>query len=278
MKTIGFIDYYLDEWHANNYPKLIKEVSDGELEVTCAYAVKDSPLEGGMTTDEWCEKYKIKRCYTIEEVIEKCDCLLVLSPDNCEMHEELCRLPLSSGKLTYVDKTFAPDKETAERIFEVAEEHSTPCYSTSALRFAAEYKNIESDNITVINSWGPNDFDTYSIHQLEPIMMLMKSKPVRVMWLEAEKWVELIIAFEDGAVATVSCFSGGSPFMMNISGRGETRIVQVESDYFSEFIKELCNFYITGKPVVPHDETVAIMAVRGAGLKAQKTPGEWVEI
>jgi len=21
MKTIGFIDYYLDEWHANNYPK-----------------------------------------------------------------------------------------------------------------------------------------------------------------------------------------------------------------------------------------------------------------
>lgn len=140
MKTIGFIDYYLDEWHANNYPQLIKEASGGELEVTCAYAMKDSPLKGGMTTDEWCEKYQIKRCGTIEEVIEKCDCLLVLSPDNCEMHEELCKLPLCSGKLTYVDKTFAPDKETAERIFAVAQEHSTPCYSTSALRFASEYK------------------------------------------------------------------------------------------------------------------------------------------
>ena len=23
MKTIGFIDYYLDEWHANNYPAMI---------------------------------------------------------------------------------------------------------------------------------------------------------------------------------------------------------------------------------------------------------------
>ena len=43
MKRIGFIDYYLDEWHANNYPQLIKEVSGGELEVTCAYAVIDSP-------------------------------------------------------------------------------------------------------------------------------------------------------------------------------------------------------------------------------------------
>ena len=41
--------------------------------------------------------------------MEKSDCLLVLSPDNCEMHEELCQIPLRSGKRTYVDKTFAPD-------------------------------------------------------------------------------------------------------------------------------------------------------------------------
>ena len=29
MKKIGFIDYYLDEWHANNYPQFIKD-ADGE--------------------------------------------------------------------------------------------------------------------------------------------------------------------------------------------------------------------------------------------------------
>ena len=28
MKKIGFIDYYLDEWHANNYPRMIAEVSN----------------------------------------------------------------------------------------------------------------------------------------------------------------------------------------------------------------------------------------------------------
>ena len=26
---IGFIDYYLDEWHANKYPAWIKEASNG---------------------------------------------------------------------------------------------------------------------------------------------------------------------------------------------------------------------------------------------------------
>ena len=52
------------------------------------------------------------------------------------MHEELSQLPLKSGKPTYIDKTFAPDYPTAKRIFDLAEANGTPCYSTSALRYA----------------------------------------------------------------------------------------------------------------------------------------------
>ena len=29
MKTVGFIDYYLDEYHANNYPQWLKDASKG---------------------------------------------------------------------------------------------------------------------------------------------------------------------------------------------------------------------------------------------------------
>ena len=173
MQTIGFIDYFLDEWHANNYPEWIKQASGGELQVAYAYGKIDSPRPGGLTTDDWCAKYGITRCATIEEVVEKSDCLLVLSPDNCEMHEELCQIPLRSGKRTYVDKTFAPDLAAAERLFAIARQSGTPCYSTSALRFAAEYRDIRPDEVTAVSCWGPNDFDTYSVHQLEPLMMLM---------------------------------------------------------------------------------------------------------
>ena len=28
MKTIGFVDYYISEWHANNYPAWIKQVCE----------------------------------------------------------------------------------------------------------------------------------------------------------------------------------------------------------------------------------------------------------
>jgi diguanylate cyclase (GGDEF)-like protein/PAS domain S-box-containing protein len=190
MIKIGFIDYYLDEWHANNYPAWIREASGGEMVVAYAYGMIKSPISG-MTTEQWCEKYGIEKCETIEEVIEKSDVLTVLSPDNCEMHEELCQMPLRSGKPVYVDKTFAPDKATAVRIMELAEKHGTPCYSTSALRFAEEYKAIDCDGILMINSWGPGNFDTYSVHQLEPIVMLMKGKAKRVLCNKGQKWLNM---------------------------------------------------------------------------------------
>ena len=203
MTRIGFIDYYLDEWHANNYPRMIAEASSGEMVVSGAYGMIDSPL-GGLTTAAWCEKMNIPRFDSIEALIAASDALIVLSPDNCEMHETLCRLPLASGKPTYVDKTFAPDGETARRIFALADAAGTPCCSTSALRFAAEYAQIDPAAVRAVSSWGPNGFETYAIHQLEPIMMLIRSRPVRVLAQKTDGCAQLNIAFEDGRFAALT--------------------------------------------------------------------------
>ena len=59
MKKIGFIDYYLDEWHANNYPEFIKNQGNGDFEVAYAWAKIDSPLPDGLTSKEWSETYNI---------------------------------------------------------------------------------------------------------------------------------------------------------------------------------------------------------------------------
>lgn len=275
---IGFIDYYLDEWHANNYPAWIKAACD-DLEVAYAYALIDSPKEGGLTTDQWCEKYGITRCYSIEELVEKSDGIIVLSPDNCEQHEGLCQLPLRSGKPTYVDKTFAPDYATARRIFDIAEQHGTVCYSTSALRYATEYAEIDTDKITAISSSGPNMFENYSIHQLEPIVMLMKTPVKRVMYLPGEKWYTVLLDFADGRQATMAGFEGGGmPFKMNVATTDGCRMVKAQSDFFHEFIVVLCDFFRNPTVKVPHEDTLSIMAIRGTVLQAQKKPGEWIDV
>ena len=272
---IGFIDYYLDEWHANKYPAWIEEASGGEMKVTLAYALIDGP-DGRRTTDQWCADMGIAKAESIEQVIEECDAIVVLSPDNCEMHEQLCQLPLRSKKPVYVDKTFAPDYETAKRIFDIAEESGTPCYSTSALRFATEYEGIE--NVNAISSWGPNGFEIYSIHQLEPIMMLMKADPKRVMYLPGEKWYSMIIEFVDGRTATLTGYQQGSPFMMNIATAEGTKLVEVKSAFFQLFIAQLVKFFKDPTQIVPHEDTLRIMAVRGAGLKGIEAPGTWINI
>ena len=281
MKKIGFIDYYLDEWHANNYPGMIRGNERAKalgLEVCYAYAKTDVSPYDGVTTDEWCAEHKVEKCRSIEELVDKSDFIAVLSPDNPELHYELSEYALKSGKPTYIDKTFAPDLAAAERLFAIARQSGTPCYSTSALRFAAEYRDIRPDEVTAVSCWGPNDFDTYSVHQLEPLMMLMGAEPARVMWLDGEKWMSLAVQFRDGRCATLSCFAGGSPFVTNVSLRSGNRLITVESDFFAAFIEELCRFYQTGEVRVPHRETLAIMAVRGAGLLAAKTPGVWVDV
>lgn len=272
---IGFIDYYLDEWHANNYPAWIREHSGGEMEVTCAFGLIDSPI-GGRTTEKWCADMGIRRAETIEEVIAECDGLIVLSPDNCEMHEQLCALPLASGKPTYVDKTFAPDLATAKRIFAMAEAGNTPCWSTSALRFAEEYADV--NGVNAIASWGPNGFETYSIHQLEPIMMLMKGEPSRVMALKGDGWYTMTIEFADGRAAALTGYEAGSPFMMNIATESGAKVVRVESDFFAAFIRGLVDFFRDSTKIVPHAETLQIMAVRTAGLKALDNPGTWISV
>lgn len=277
MMKIGFIDYYLDEWHANNYPAMIDRASGGDMKVTYAYGMIDSPI-GGMTTDAWCEKYGIQKIGTIEEIVELSDVLVVLSPDNCEMHEELCRIPLASGKRCYVDKTFAPDYPTAKRIFDNAEAHGTPCYSTSALRFADEYRNIDTSGIRAVQSWGPAGFETYSIHQLEPLAMLMKAAPKRVMYLPGEGFYTLVIEYCDGRYASIAGYRDGSPFMMNLAKADGNCVINVESPFFDRFIDNLVDFFRTGDVKVPHEETLHIMALRGAGLAAQQVPGEWVEV
>lgn len=277
MVKLGFIDFYLDEWHANNYPAWLRAASNGEVDVTAAFGLIDSPI-GGRTTDQWCADMGIPRCHTMEEVIEQCDGLIVLSPDNCEMHETLCQLPLRSGKPVYVDKTFAPDYETARRIFILAEENGTPCWSTSALRYAAEYQNSAFAEVTGICSWGPNDFETYSIHQLEPLSMLVKAPARRVMFLPGDGWYTLVVEFANSVTATVSGYRDGSPFAMNVATKEGVRRLEITSDFFQSFIRVLADYFRTGIPPVSREETLAIMALRGAGKRACSVPGVWVPV
>jgi hypothetical protein len=276
MKKIGFIDYYLDEWHANNYPAWIEQASGGTMKVTYAFGKVDSPQ--GRTNTDWCRDMGIVLLPTIEEVVENSDYLIVLSPDHPEFHEELALLPLQSGKPTYVDKTFAFDRQTAIRMFEWAGQHKTPLYSSSALRFAVEYKQAQGKEIDTICSLGPGRYANYAVHQMEPVVSLMGVGARRVMSIGTPLTPALLIDFAEGRRATIHHLQV-SPFQLTVQFKsGESARLVAEADFFERFIQDMVQFFQSGTSTVSPEETITVITLIEYGHLAMQTPYEWMEL
>ena len=52
MKKIGFIDLFIDEWHANNYPNWFR-TAPRAAEFELGYAWEEKTNEGGRTLEKW---------------------------------------------------------------------------------------------------------------------------------------------------------------------------------------------------------------------------------
>ena len=150
----------------------------------------------------------VEYCATEDELIEKSDYLIVLSPNNPEMHWELCQKALRSGKPTYVDKTFAPDYKTAKEIFAISEKYGTPFFSTSALRYATETDTYEWDKEErIITTGGGSNLAEYIIHQIEMIVKAMGSGE-KVKYVKIGPTTFLNVQYKDGREAVMTYSSG----------------------------------------------------------------------
>ena len=276
MKKIGFIDYYLDEWHANNYPEFFKKAVGDEMKV--CYAWGETEMPGKMTNAEWAEKNNVELLKCEEEVIEKSDYIVVLAPDNPETHVRLTEKALKSGKLVYVDKTFAATKKEAEMIFENAEKHGTPCYSASALYFSDELGKIDAKGIVRISSIGNGNIRQYAVHQAEQIVTLMGSDVNRVMFLGENVCPSVLLEFKGGRYAQITHYTNVD-FKLDIGyDDGTLASVNIESDYFGNFISAMAEFFRTAKIPIEHKHTIAVIGITEGICKAVERPFEWIDI
>ena len=278
MKKIGFIDCFLSNWHANNYPAWIREsCQERGLEYEVAYAwaeVEISPRDN-KTTDQWCAENNVTRCATIEEVCEKSDVLFILAPTNPEKHLEYAKIALKYGKRTYIDKTFAPNYEEAAAIFALADQYGTECFSTSALRYGSELDTFENPTKLVTTGAGRTP-DEYIVHQVEMIVKLLgcNTKAVKAQ-KESDTRVVYDIAFADGKSAT-AIWDTSLPFSVtSIGENGEENKKNVTSPFFKVLLDKIVVFFETGEVDFDRVETLTGMKIREYLLANE---GEWVEV
>ena len=272
MKKIGFIDYFMSEWHSNNYPSMIRNACEKmgvEYEVAYAWSeLDDSP--DGKTCDAWCAEHGVTRCATLEEVCEKSDVLLVLCPGVPEKHLPYARRVLPYKKPTYIDKTFAPNGAEAEEIVALARKYGTPMFSTSALRYASELDELKGAE-HVITTGGGRSAQEYIVHQAEMIVKLLGTSILEVKAEAQGKQGIFRARFEGGRTAT-ALYDLSFPFAVTAEGENGSKSKTVNSDFFGNLIEKILHFYETLEVDFAGEETVAVMKLREAWLAAGE---EW---
>ena len=269
MKKIGFVDYFISEWHANNYPAWIEKATAElglDYKVAYCWAEEDVSPVDGVTTDGWCASFGVEKCATLAELCEKSDVIVILSPKNPETHLKYAEAVLPYGKPTYIDKTFAPDLETAEKIFALAKEYNTPFFSTSALRYAEELNAVDAPKQMMAMGGGSN-LPEYFVHLGE---MVVKKMGLGVQGVAAvqngPQWV-LKADYADGRSA-VMVYAAALPYGLYFAN-GETEVWKdVRSSFFDGLIADMLRFFESGKTSFDPAETLEVMKLRDMALAA----------
>lgn len=276
-KKIGFVDLYISEWHANNYPAWIGAAAERlglSYELAYAYAEQNISPVDGRSTDEWCNTFGAKKCDTIDELCKKSDAIIVLAPSNPEVHLRLAKAVLKYKKPTYIDKTFAPDYKTAQEIYAIGEEYGTPFFSSSALRYASELEAIKDARDLMLTGGGSN-FPEYAVHQIE---MLVKVLGTDAKSVRAETFgtrLQLSVCFESGKTGTM-IYAPDMGFTLYAKGESKSHHREITSDFFPSLIEAILLFFESGTLPFDKKETLAAMRLREGALLAAQDIGRTV--
>lgn len=280
MLKIGFWDEYLDNWHANYYPEFLRQAIAEygfDAAVTDAFAYTDAP--GGITTEDWCRERGVRRHTDPAAFLDAVDAIMVIGADDARLHGKIAVPPLLSGKPTFVDKTFAPDVASGKRLFEIAREHSTPVFSTSAQRYCPSITayRAEHEKPRFVSTVGPHSLDNYAVHQFEPIVALMGIGAVRVKAFEAgDNVTQLMIDYGNGHMASfLQTPNPWAEFNFMVSD-GTNGVRLASENFYIPTMKAILDFFMTGVSPVSEHETLEVLALIDAARTARTVPDTWL--
>lgn len=278
MIKIGFVDDFLDEWHANNYPTLIENICKKtglDCKVCYAWAERPSPFTG-MTSEQWSKDHNIPLCATIDELCEKSDCIILLSPDTPHKHLPYAKEIFKHKKPTFIDKTFADSYVSGKEIFDTAAKYGTPFYSTSALRYAEELDDFTEPQYMTVTGCGVES-ENYYVHFLEIIVRVMHGKAVRVRTEKMGRQMFIRIFYDDGRIASIfyAPVSADMPFTVSVDYGSDLGVYrEVKSDFFTHQLTNILTFFTTGKIDFDTRETLEVMRLRDGLMKAEENVGQ----
>lgn len=271
-KRIGFVDFKLDNFHANTYLAAIrKELSSRGFTVAGCYSLEEA------TGRQWAEKNGVPYFNSVAKLDKAVDNFMILAPSNPETHLALCKKVFPMHKPTYVDKTFAPDLKTAAKIFALADKHGIAMQTTSALRYTkiqAHVREVGAANVRHIVAWGGGgSFEEYAIHPVELVVSCLGPDAERLMLRGAGNQQQLIVDFSGGRTAVINVYvNADTPYAASVTTDKETKIIVEDcARLFLDMAAAILDLFEAGKATIDRKESLMIRRILDVALKAKAT-------
>lgn len=284
MFRIGLMDYHLDEWHAQNYPRMLRQAIAAQgldMEVAWAWAACDKP--GGMPNVRWSEIQGIPLAASPESLAAACDGVMILAPSFPQAHLTYALPAFARGLPVYIDKIFAPSPQAGQEIFDLAATLGAPLFSSSALRFDRaldDYREGAGAHARWCLTCGPNSFSVYAIHQIEMLQTVLGhpgGAPLRVKALGNEGGRTLLFDFGGGRMGQMVQMDA-LPFQLTVSDGKICRHQAMGDDFFQRLVDAILSFFRTGWAPVPPADTIAALKMLDASKQALERPDEWLRL
>ncbi|WP_156307160.1 Gfo/Idh/MocA family protein [Sphingobacterium endophyticum] len=284
IKKIGIIG--LDTSHSEMFSKDINEGSlkDRGYRVVAAFphGSKDIPSALGMKQGiiDAVKKMGIEIVDSIDSLLKKVDYVLLESNDG-RVHYEQAEKVIKAKKPLFIDKPMAENLEKVRAIFELAAQNNVPIFSSSSLRYDALVREVKAGKIGKVlgaDVYTPAEIEPhhidqawYMIHGIEMLFTVMGTGCKEVFRAFHPDFEQVVGIWNDGRIGSVRGIRKGASNIAGIAF-GETGISQLGPFAgYGPLVAEILNFFDSGKPPVPAEETIEIFKFMEAAQRIKSS-------
>ncbi len=235
-------------------------------------------------TNELKDKWQVKIVDSIEDLCKQVDAVLLTSVDG-RIHLAQARTVIQAHKPLFIDKPLASTLEDAREIARLAKEAGVPWFSASSLRFGG-IAALHTGEVEGATTWGPGplephhhlDLAWYAIHPVELLFTLMGTGCEEVTRISTPGEDVVVGRWKGGRIGTVRALRpygeyGAVVFRKNAKGQSAESSMKV-NDGYAPLVREIVQFFQTGRPPVSNEATLEIFAFLDAAQRSKEAGGK----
>ncbi len=240
-------------------------------------------------TKQMKEELGVEIVGSVEEVIKKCDVVLIESVDG-RAHLAQAALVLKAGKKVFIDKPLGGSLADVLAMFAMAKEYKTPMFSSSSLRYATNLRAAKADpklgKIVGAISFGPCEIETYvpdlfwyGVHGVESLYTIMGTGCKSVSRTHTKTTDTAVGVWADGRIGEYRGLRSGTKGFGNVLfGEKSTLTTSGAVGGYQPLVVEIAKFFRTGESPISEAETIEIFAFMEAADESKRQGGAPVTI